>query len=183
VRSEEAEPQDEDRPATALVVMGVSGSGKSTVGKLLAERLGWDFAEADDFHPEANVAKMSAGVALTDSDRWPWLRAIAAWMSERSAAGVDVVVTCSALRRVYRDVLREAGSVVRFVHVAGDRELIAERMASRSGHFMPATLLASQLATLEPLEDDEDGVVVDLALPPAQIVDQALQRLGLTHRV
>lgn len=173
-------PDGEAQPATALVVMGVSGSGKSTVGRLLADRLGWQFAEADDFHPPANVAKMSAGVPLTDSDRWPWLRTIAAWMSERTAAGVDVVVTCSALRRVYRDVLREAGSGVRFVHVTGDRELISERMASRSGHFMPASLLASQLATLEPLADDEDGVDVDLALPPAQIVDQALARLDLS---
>jgi gluconokinase len=168
--------------ATALVVMGVSGSGKSTIARLLADRLGWEFAEADEFHPPANITKMTAGTPLTDEDRWPWLRSIAAWMTERAEAGADVVVTCSALRRVYRDVLREAGSDVRFVHVAGSKELIAGRMASRSGHFMPPSLLESQIATLEPLEDDEDGVVVDLADPPERIVEEALTRLGLSDR-
>ncbi|ASR56907.1 gluconokinase [Cellulomonas sp. CW35] len=162
-----------------LVVMGVSGSGKTTVALLLAERLGWTFAEADDFHPEANVALMAAGTPLTDEDRAPWLASIAHWVSQRDAEGVSTVLTCSALRRAYRDVLRGGGGRVRFVHLAGDPEVIATRMAARTDHFMPPSLLPSQLATLEPLEDDEDGVVVPIGAPPAQVVDDALRALGL----
>ncbi len=162
-----------------LVVMGVSGSGKTTVALLLAERLGWTFAEADDFHPEANVALMAAGTPLTDADRAPWLAAIAHWVSQRDAEGVSTVVTCSALRRAYRDVLRTAAGDVRFVHLAGDPALIATRMTARTDHFMPPSLLPSQLATLEPLEADEDGVVVPVGPPPAQVVDEALRALGL----
>ena len=162
-----------------LVVMGVAGSGKTTVALLLAERLGWTFAEADAFHPEANVALMAAGTPLTDEDRAPWLASIAQWVSQRDAEGVSTVVTCSALRRAYRDVLRGAAGDVRFVHLAGDPEVIATRMAARTDHFMPTSLLPSQLATLEPLEADEAGVVVPIGPPPAQVVDEALHALGL----
>ncbi|RRS01780.1 gluconokinase [Glycomyces terrestris] len=163
--------------ATSLVVMGVSGSGKSTVAKLLAGRLGWPFAEGDEFHPEANVAKMRAGVPLTDADREPWLRTLRDWIGEQAAAGKSTVVTCSALRRAYRDLLREADADVRFVHLDGTRELIAERLAHRSGHFMPPALLDSQFAALEPLGPDEAGIVVDVADAPEDIVDAVVARL------
>ena len=157
--------------APVVVVMGVSGSGKTTVGRLLAGRLGVPYAEADDFHPAANIAKMSAGQPLTDADRWPWLAAIGSWIGAHPAGGV---VTCSALKRVYRDVLGE----VWFLHLNGSRELIAARLADRRGHFMPAALLDSQFADLEPLGADEPGLVVDVARPPEEIVDEALARLG-----
>lgn len=161
---------------TALVVMGVAACGKTTVAEALAERLGWPVADADDFHPASNVAKMRAGTPLTDEDRMPWLATIRDWLT---AADGDVVVTCSALRRRYRDVLRGAESSVRFVHLHGSKELLADRMVARQGHFMPAALLTSQLATLEPLEPDEGGVVVDIDADPDQIVEEALRGLGL----
>jgi gluconokinase len=162
-----------------LVVMGVAGSGKSTVARLLAQRLGWPCAEGDDFHPAANVARMAAGTPLTDDDRWPWLRAIAAWIGERDEAGTSSVVTCSALKRSYRDVLAAAGGRVRFVHLVGDPALLAERVGRRTDHFMPSSLLPSQLATLEPLAPDEDGVVVDIGASPEAVADDALRALGL----
>ena len=168
---------------TAVVVMGVAGCGKTTVAEELAARLGWPVADADDFHSPANVAKMRAGTPLTDEDRWPWLENIRDWLT---GADGDVVVTCSALRRAYRDVLR-GGRVgqgeprVRFVHLHGTRELLADRMGARQGHFMPLTLLDSQLDTLEPLEPDEDGLVVDIDATPAGIVDAALDGLGLSR--
>src|SRR5918992_4183732 len=149
-----------------IVVMGVSGSGKSTVGRALAERLGLPYAEADEFHPPANIDKMSAGQPLTDDDRWPWLRAIAAWITEQSGKSGGVV-TCSALKRRYRDLLRSAADGVWFLHLSGDRATIAARVAARSGHFMPAALLDSQIADLEPLGPDEPGLVLDIAGPPA----------------
>ncbi len=149
--------------STHVVVMGVSGTGKTTVAKALQESLDWPFAEGDDLHPAANVAKMAAGIPLEDGDRWPWLDAIAAWTSEQAAAGRSTIVTCSALRRIYRDRLRAAASGTVFVHLVGTPELLAERMAGRKGHFMPSSLLASQLATLEPLEADEPGIVVDVS--------------------
>lgn len=165
-----------------LVVMGVSGSGKTTVARILADRLGWTFAEADEFHPEANVAKMAAGTPLTDEDRWPWLRAIAAWIGDREQAGESSVVTCSALRRAYRDILVGAPGDVRFVHLAGTPDLIEGRMAHRSGHFMPVSLLPSQFATLEPLEPDEPGVEVPVSSSPHTVADAALRALGITGR-
>ncbi len=146
-----------------VVVMGVSGTGKSTIAHGLADALGLLLAEGDDFHPPENVAKMSAGTPLTDEDRWPWLESLAEWTAARHAEGVDTVLTCSALRRPYRDVLRSAvpGRPTYFVHLVGDPDLIQERMQARD-HFMPASLLMSQIDTLEALEDDEDGLVVDI---------------------
>jgi gluconokinase len=144
-----------------LVVMGVSGCGKSTVAGIVAGRLGWDLEEGDELHPEANVTKMAAGTPLTDEDRWPWLALVAGWIREHTAAGQPGVITCSALRRRYRDRLR--GDHVLFVHLAGTRETIGHRLAARTDHFMPAGLLDSQLATLEPLEPDENALVVDVA--------------------
>ena len=167
----------EDHPATVtIVLMGVSGSGKSTVMKRMVERLGWPSAEGDEFHSVANVAKMASGHALTDEDRWPWLRTLAAWIGEREAAGENAVVTCSALRRVYRDALREDHRSVRFVHLVVDPRVIERRMTGRRGHYMPASLLASQLETLEPLQPDEHGLVVPGELSPDQIADDVEAR-------
>lgn len=162
-----------------VVIMGVAGSGKTTLALELTRRLGWPYAEADDFHPPANVAKMAAGVPLTDEDRWPWLEAIRDWLTVQARAGRSTVVTCSALRLAYRDVLREAEGRVRFVHLTADPALLSARLARRSGHFMPATLLASQLATLETLVPGEDGVVIVVDVPPDDVADRAVELLGL----
>jgi gluconokinase len=153
-----------------IVVMGVSGSGKTTVGRALAARLGVVYAEADEFHPPANIAKMSAGHPLTDEDRWPWLRSIADWIGAHEVDGG--VATCSALKRTYRDLLRSGGPVF-FVHLAGGPDLIAGRLGARHGHFMPAALLDSQIADLEPLDPDEPGVVLDIAQSPAELAEAA----------
>jgi gluconokinase len=158
--------------------MGVSGSGKTTVARGIADALGLVFAEADEFHTEANVAKMRAGTPLTDEDRWPWLAALAEWMSRQDELGNSTVIACSALRRAYRDVLRSGAAEVEFVHVSGPAELIRERLANREGHYMPASLLDSQVATLEPLEADEEGVVLDLRLTPDELVDEAVSWLS-----
>ncbi|MFJ8696563.1 gluconokinase [Streptomyces roseolilacinus] len=162
-----------------VVVMGVAGTGKTTLGPLVAERLGAPYAEGDDFHPAANIAKMSAGVPLDDADRWPWLDAIGRWAGEH--AGRGGVVSCSALKRSYRDRLRAAAPDAVFLHLAGDRALIEGRMAARRGHFMPTALLDSQFATLQPLGADEAGVAVDVSGTPEEITDRAvaaLRRLG-----
>ncbi|GAA1387386.1 gluconokinase [Pseudonocardia kongjuensis] len=148
------------QPLPLVTVMGVSGSGKTTVGAALAQRLGVPFADADDFHPAVNIAKMSAGVPLTDDDRVPWLQAIGTWQADRTASGA--VVTCSALRRSYRDGLRAAAPAQMFVHLTGSRRTVARRVAGRPGHFMPAALVDSQYDTLEPLGDDEYGITLDL---------------------
>ncbi len=165
-----------------LVVMGVSGSGKTTVAELLAARLGWPYAEADEFHPPENIAKMSAGTPLTDEDRWPWLRAIRDWLTEQARAGRSSIVTCSALRVAYRDVLREAEGRVRFVHLDGTVDTIGQRLSGRSGHFMPPSLLPSQFEALEPLTNDEDGVVVPVEISPQSVADTALRSLGIEAR-
>lgn len=167
-----------DREAEHLVVMGVSGSGKSTLGARLAHRLGRPFLEGDAFHPAANVATMAAGIPLTDDDRWPWLDALAAAMSAHAAAGESTVVACSALRRAYRDRLRAAEGRVRFLYVAVPAGELARRMEHRPGHFMPVTLLDSQLATLEPLADDEDGTTVVGTGDPDGLADEALRLLA-----
>jgi gluconokinase len=161
-----------------VVVMGVSGCGKTTVAQGIAEATGMVFAEADQFHSEANVAKMRAGQPLDDLDRWPWLESLAAWMSEQDEQGHSTVIACSALRRAYRDVLRTAPPSVQFVHLAGPPEVVRARLAVREGHYMPASLLDSQLGTLEPLQPDESGVVLDLRCTPERLVSQAVSWLG-----
>jgi carbohydrate kinase (thermoresistant glucokinase family) len=161
----------------ALIVMGVAGSGKSTVGEALAARLGWRFADGDDFHPPANVAKMSAGTPLTDEDRWPWLRAIAAAVAASLDRGESVVVACSALKRRYRDVLVGGREDVRVVYLQGSKELIAERMAKRRDHFMPTALLDSQFAALEEPGEVERAIVVPIAFSPQEMVEGVVGRL------
>lgn len=165
-----------------IIVMGVSGSGKTTVAQGIATAMGWEFAEGDAFHPETNVAKMASGHPLTDEDRWPWLKAIGAWIDDHNRSGTNAVITCSALRRVYRELLREGRPNVRFCHVTADPSLIEERMEHREGHFMPASLLPSQLATLEDLQNDEPGVVVSAAGTPDEVRSRALIALGLASR-
>lgn len=157
---------------TLVVVMGVTGSGKSTVGNALAERMGVPFADADDFHSPANVAKMRAGIPLDDDDRRPWLRTIGEWLTAHREGGA--VVTCSALKRVYRDILREAAPGVVFLHLDGDIGTARERVAHRPGHFMPESLVQSQFDALEPLQDDERGVVIDFGLAVDEIVRRFL---------
>ncbi|GAA3860609.1 gluconokinase [Streptomyces sedi] len=164
---------------TTVVVMGVSGVGKTTVARPLAERLGVPFAEADEFHSPGNIAKMSAGTPLTDEDRRPWLEAIGDWLRERRRTGEGGVVTCSALKRSYRELLRaRAGGEVFFLHLSGSPELVGERMAHRTDHFMPTSLLRSQLATLEPLGSDEHGVVLDVSPGADTLVDEAALAVG-----
>ncbi|MFE0137192.1 gluconokinase [Streptomyces sp. NPDC059037] len=158
-----------------VVVMGVAGTGKTTIGPLLADRLGVPYAEGDDFHPPANIAKMSAGTPLTDDDRWPWLDAIGAWAHGR--AGRGGVVSSSALKRSYRDRLRAEAPGLVFVHLTGTRELIEDRMSHRQGHFMPTALLDSQFATLQPLGADEAGVAVDVTGTPREISERAYEAL------
>ena len=162
-----------------LVFMGVSGSGKSTAARAVQERLGWEMAEGDDFHPPENVAKMREGTPLTDADRWGWLESLAEWAAERDARGEPTITACSALRRSYRDVLRRGGPGTFFVHCTGDKYLLIERMNARE-HFMPPSLLESQLDTLEPLRADEEGMDVDIALPVDRIVEVVLERLDLS---
>ena len=159
-----------------VVVMGVAGTGKTTIGPLLAARLGVPYAEGDDFHPQANIDKMTAGVPLTDDDRRPWLDAIGGWAHER--AGLGGVVSCSALKRSYRDRLRAVAPGLVFVHLTGDRQLVEDRMAHRQGHFMPTALLDSQFATLQPLQADEAGVGVDVSGSPEEIAERAVLALG-----
>ena len=165
------------RPA-AIIIMGVSGSGKSTIGALLAERLGWPFADADGFHPPANVAKMASGQPLTDADRWPWLDAIAAHIGAARETGRPVVVACSALRRAYRERLRAGHGDLIFLHLAGAPEVIAERQAARQGHFMPPSLMASQFATLEDTRNEPDALSVSVTAAPQSVVDAAMAALG-----
>ncbi|MGV8885425.1 MAG: gluconokinase [Microbacteriaceae bacterium] len=151
-----------------IVVMGVSGSGKSTVGALVATELGLPFIDADDLHPASNVAKMASGTPLTDEDRWPWLTLVGDALAHASSTGL--IVACSALRRVYREAILARAPHTMFVQLDASREILLHRLAERSGHFMPAALLDSQLATLEPLAADEPGVIVDVAATPAAIV-------------
>jgi gluconokinase len=172
------EPSSSPSPV-AVVVMGVSGSGKSTVGAALARHLGVAFRDADEFHPAANVAKMSAGTPLTDEDRWPWLDAIGAALAEAGREGHGIVVGCSALKRVYRDRLRTAARrPLVFVHLSGSRATLAKRMQTRKGHFMPASLLDSQLATLEPPSPDERAITVSVEQPVAKVVETVLRQLA-----
>ena len=158
-----------------VVVMGVSGAGKSTVGGLIAATLGLPFTDADDFHPPANVAKMSAGQPLTDADRAPWLAAIGAHLAAHRGRGC--VVTCSALKRVYRERLRDAAPELRLVFLHGPQPLVAARQAARRDHFMPASLVASQFATLEPPVPEEDAIALEVVASPAALAEAAIQAL------
>jgi gluconokinase len=160
-----------------LVIMGVSGSGKSTIAGILAGRLGWDLGERDDLHPSANVAKMASGEPLTDEDRRPWLDRVAGWIHTRTAAGRPGVITCSALKRTYRDRLR--GDHVVLVHLTGPRDVIGQRLAARTDHFMPAGLLDSQLTALEPPGDDEKVLVVEVGRSPADVAAEIITLLRL----
>lgn len=164
--------------ALHLVLMGVSGSGKSTIAVAVQDRLGWELAEGDDFHPPENVEKMSRGIALTDDDRWGWLESLADWTANRDRRSEPTIITCSALRRTYRDVLRKGGDRTFFVHCTADKGLLLERMGARD-HFMPPSLLESQLDTLEQLQPDENGMDVDVSLPLDRVVAMVLARLGL----
>ena len=163
----------------ALIVMGVSGSGKSTIGEALAARIGWRFEDADSFHPASNIAKMSAGHPLTDEDRWPWLRAIADEIDRVSAAGERIVIGCSALKRIYRDLLVHGRHDVRIIYLQGTQALIAGRLGERKDHFMPAALLTSQFKALEPPTPDEHAIAVSIDGSVDSIVDDILRQLKL----
>jgi gluconokinase len=162
---------------TIVVMMGVSGSGKTTIAAGVARDEGWLLLEGDSFHPAANIAKMKAGTPLTDEDRWPWLRAIAAREDELLATGQSVVVACSALKRAYRAILIGDRSDVVLVYLRGSKDLIADRMKARKGHFMPAALLDSQFATLEEPGDDEHPIVVDIGSPAEATIADAVRQL------
>ncbi|WLQ07438.1 gluconokinase [Arthrobacter oryzae] len=169
-------------PAMHLVVMGVAGAGKSTIAGALSRDLGWDMAEADQFHPEANIAKMNAGTPLQDEDRWPWLESIRDWMTAQATEGKSTVLTCSALKHSYRELLSEAEGKVVFIHLNGDPALLGERMRGREGHFMPVTLLPSQLATLEPLTPEElaaGSLRLDITRTPEDLVQAIKAALHL----
>ncbi|WP_448951447.1 gluconokinase [Labrys neptuniae] len=167
---------------TAIIVMGVSGSGKSSIGERLSAGLDCPFRDGDSFHPPANIAKMHAGIPLTDEDRWPWLAAIAAWIGALRAAGEHGVVACSALKRAYRDALRDGHQDVLFVYLEGSAELIAARLAERKDHFMPPSLLASQFAALEPPGPDEVPITVSIEATPDAITADVLHRLNQQPR-
>lgn len=163
-----------------LVVMGVSGSGKTTIARELANRLGWTFQEGDHLHPAANIAKMSSGTPLDDADRAPWLKAVAAWIDMQRAKGESSVITCSALKRSYRDIIIGGRPDVRLVYLRGSYDLIASRLAQRHGHFMPPSLLQSQFDGLEEPSADENALIVDAAPTPAEIVDTIVEQLHLS---
>jgi carbohydrate kinase (thermoresistant glucokinase family) len=177
-RRSDAAAVQQIRGVSVIVVMGVAGSGKSTIGTLLARQLDWAFADADSFHPASNVEKMSRGVPLTDDDRLPWLEAIATWMEGLRRNGQRGIVTCSALKRAYRKILVGGHADTRIVYLKGERELIASRMAARTGHFMPVGLLDSQFKTLEEPGPEENPIVVAIDAPPQAMVDAILQELG-----
>ncbi len=164
-----------------MIVAGVSGSGKTTVGMLLAQRLGWPFTDGDSLHPADNVAKMASGVALTDADRLPWLRALARWMDDQVSAGQPALLACSALKRRYRDLLLDGRPAARIAFLQIDRDLAAARLAARHGHFFDPDLLGSQFADLEPPAADEAAVVlVPVRDRPEETVTEVVRRLGLT---
>lgn len=166
---------------SALVIMGVAGSGKSTIGEALAGRLGWRYEDGDSFHPAANVAKMSSGQPLTDEDRWPWLRAIAAEIERCRQAGEHVVIACSALKKAYRDILVHGRDDIRMVYLNGSPGLVADRLSHRKGHFMPPGLLDSQFKTLEPPSPQERPITVSIDAPVDVIIDRIVEQLQPGH--
>ncbi|WBU64143.1 gluconokinase [Paracoccus aerodenitrificans] len=167
------------RSVQHIVVMGVSGAGKSTTGEALAARLGWPYIEGDSFHPKENVEKMHSGIPLTDEDRKPWLEALAAEIARNETRGQSSVLGCSSLKRSYRDILRSGAPQVRFLHVHGTHQILSDRLSHREGHFFPPELLNSQLETLEMLGQDEDGYVIDMALSVEAQVDEAIRVMNL----
>jgi gluconokinase len=171
---------DADKTPCALVIMGVSGSGKTTIADKLAERLGWTFEDGDRFHPASNVAKMSAGHPLTDEDRWPWLQAISDEIDRVCGSGEHAVIACSALKRAYRNILVHGRGDVRIIYLNGTQQLIAERLAARKGHFMPPGLLDSQFKTLEPPQQNENPVTVSIDASVDAIVDDIIRQARLT---
>jgi gluconokinase len=162
-----------------IVLMGVSGCGKSTTGTRLSKILGWPFRDADTFHPPGNIAKMSQGLPLTDEDRWPWLAAIAQWIGEQLTAGQSAIVSCSGLKRAYRRQIAGGRTGVQFVHLKGSMELIAERLGRRRRHFMPSSLLQSQFDALEEPAPDEHALVVPITLPPKRVAETIIRELAL----
>ena len=171
-------PKTPSNDTSAVVVMGVSGSGKSTIAAMLAQRLHWIYEDGDWFHPQSNVEKMHHGEPLNDQDRWPWLRAIADWIDATRRTGGHGVVACSALKRAYRDILIGDRRDVRLVFLKGDHNLIARRIAARADHFMPSTLLESQFAALQEPQPDERAIVVSIAPHPREIVETIVKKLG-----
>ena len=167
---------------SVLVLMGVSGCGKTTVAAILARRLGWPFEEGDALHPQANIEKMAAGHSLTDVDRWPWLAKVADWIDKRLDAGENGLITCSALKRSYRDLINRRGSGLMFVFLAGSKETIAARLAARHGHFMRASLIDSQFADLDEPAADEPAIRVEIGPPAAEIAEQIIEDFGLAER-
>jgi gluconokinase len=174
-------PAAPETPAASpqIIVMGVSGSGKSTIGALLADRLGIAFIDGDSLHPIENVEKMAGGTPLTDDDRWPWLAVVGETLNAAGAEGRGIAVACSALKRAYRDAILAKAPAARFVHLTGSVEVLASRVEGRSDHFMPTGLLQSQVSTLEPLADEEPGFTVDIDRPVPEIVTEAVAKLGM----
>jgi gluconokinase len=171
--------RNEQETPVAIIVAGPAGVGKTTTAQLLSARLGWPFAEGDSFHSQSNIDRMSRGEPLADRDRIPWLTSIRDWISQQAEAGQSVVVTCSALKRGYRDILRGARADVRFVQLTASQDVVGSRMTGRSGHFMPSSLLASQFTALEALQPDEVGVCIAAEEPPDVVVTRALAALDL----
>ena len=169
-------------PFMIVIVVGVAGCGKTTVGMMLADRLRWRFADADAFHSQANIAKMRSGVPLSDADRGPWLAAIAAWMDERIAAGESAIAGCSALKQSYRDELLTGRPVARLAYLAVSREVAHARLVARHGHFFTAALMDSQFAELEPPQESPQLIVLDAAKPPSQLAVEIIARLGLAAK-
>ncbi len=167
----------------ALIVMGVSGSGKSTIADALGRRLGWIVADADQFHSESNIQKMRAGIALTDDDRWPWLYAVAAEIARKRASGASIIMACSALKRAYRDILVQGHRDTRIVYLRGDKSLIANRLRARDAHFMPSGLLESQFDALEEPAADERPIVVNIDATVDNIADQIITMLKLNQKI
>jgi carbohydrate kinase (thermoresistant glucokinase family) len=161
-----------------LIIMGVSGCGKTTIAELLSHELGWDYRDGDEFHPKSNVKKMHSGTPLTDDDRWPWLRAIAAWIDEKRNAGEHAIVTCSALKKSYRDILIGPRKDVGLIFLKGDEELIAQRLSKRHGHFMPKGLLRSQFQTLQEPGPDEHPITVSIEPTPDEITAAIMEKLN-----